>query len=141
MSDAVMVALIGAAGTLVGAAATVLAARIQAAQKASAWARTERAEAEKAQAVPVLGEVVDRWELRILRALFGEPGGRWLGQYRSKAYHSSLAAVLKKGWVRPIEGRYCLTAKGAEFCRAYFRQLLDAWQPDDQVVSRPADRP
>jgi hypothetical protein len=77
----------------------------------------------------VLGEVVDRWELRILRALFGEPGGRWLGPYKGAAYRASLEAVLQKGWVQRIEGRYHMTPKGAAFCRAYLKQLLDTWQP------------
>jgi hypothetical protein len=133
MSDAVVVALIGAASTVVGAVGTVLAARIQAAQKARAWALIEMAEAERAAPLPVLGEAVDLRQLRLLRALYGEPGGRWLGPYKGKGYHSSLEAVLKKGWVQSIEGRYYLTAKGAEFCRAYHKQLLDAWQPADQV--------
>jgi hypothetical protein len=130
MSDAVLVAMIGVAGTLVGALATVLAARIQAAHKAA-----QVPPSGKAETSPVLGESVDIRELRILRALFGEPKGRALESYKNGYYRPSLEAVVNKGWARRIEQRYYMTPKGADFCRAYLKELLGAWQPAAQVLA------
>jgi hypothetical protein len=128
MSDAVWVALIGVAGTVVGALATVVVARIQAAHK------TAQRPPEPAETAPVLGETVDIRELRILRALFGEPKGRLLEGYHQNYYKPSLDAVMRKGWVKRIEKRYYMTPKGAEFCRAYLRELFAAWQPGSQLL-------
>lgn len=130
MSDPVLVALSGVAGTAVGAVATVLVARIQAAQKAG-----HPPSSEKAEMTPVLGEVVDIRELRILRALFGEPKGRILGAYQDVFYRPSLATVTKKGWVKRVEKRYYLTDKGAEFCRAYLKELFGTWQAGAQILA------
>src|SRR5262245_36438534 len=77
---------------------------------------------------PVLVEAIDLRELRILRALYGEPEGRRLEQYKIKYDRGPLDATVKKGWVRLVAGNYYLTAKGAEFCRGYLGQLAD-WQP------------
>ena len=129
-SDAVMVAAIGAAGTIVGAVATIIVARIQARAKAS-----HPGPPEKAATVPVLGEAIDIRELRILRALFGEPEGRILQAYRDKHYRPALDATVKKGWVKSIEGRYYMTAKGAAFCRPYLGQLLEGWQPAAKMLA------
>jgi hypothetical protein len=129
MSDPVLVAVIGAAGTVVGAIATVLVARIQAAQKANNAALPE-----KAEVTSVLGEAVDIRELRILRALFGEPKGRFLEAYQDKYYGPSLEAVIRKVWVKRIEKRHYLTPKGAGFCRAYLKEQFAAWQPAAHVL-------
>jgi hypothetical protein len=133
MSDAVWVAIIGVTGTLIGAVTTVLVARIQASHKAKALA--DAAANEGAQTTPVLGELIEIRELRIMRALFGEPKGRILEGYRVSYYRASLEAVMKKGWVKQIEGRFYMTAKGAEFCRTYLQQVLDSWQPANQVLT------
>jgi hypothetical protein len=130
MSDAVLVAMIAVAGSVVGAVATVLVARIQAAQKAA-----HPPPSEKAETTPVLGESVDIRELRILRALFGEPKGRILEAYHGGYYGPSLEAVIEKGWVKRIEKRYYMTPKGAEFCRAYLKELFGAWQPAAQILA------
>jgi len=130
MSDAVWVAIIGVAGTVVGAVATVLVARIQAAQKAASTAASE-----KAEIIAVLGQSVDIRELRILRALFGEPKGRILQAYHDSYYGPPLRAVIKKQWVKRIEDRYYMTPKGAEFCRAYLNELFATWQPAAQLFA------
>jgi len=130
ISDTVLTALIGVGGSVVGSAATIIVARIQAAQKAG-----HSVPPEKAETTPVLGEAVDIRELRILRALFGEPKGRFLEAYKDKYYRPALEATITKGWVKQIEGRYYMTSKGAEFCRAYLKQVLGAWQPTAQVLA------
>jgi hypothetical protein len=127
MTDAVLVSLIGVGGTIFGAAATVLVARIQAAQKATP-------PSEKAETIPVLGQFMDIRELRILRALFGEPKGRLLEAYHDRFYGPSLQALLRRGLVRPIEKRYYMTVKGAEFCRAYLKELFETWRPEAQIL-------
>src|SRR5262245_15212793 len=107
MSDSNWNALFGMLGTVIGAAigvlGSILVARIQAAQKS--------APPEKVETTPVLGEAVDIRELRLLRALFGEPKGRILEGYKAQFYGPSLAAVMRKGWVKCIEKRYYMTAK------------------------------
>ena len=128
---AVLVAAIGAAGTVVGAVATVLVARMQAAAKNSAK------EEDLPATSPVLGHAVDIRELRILRALFGEQKGRILESYKVKYYLPALEAVAKKKLVAVVDGRYHLTSKGADFCRAYFKELLVGWQPSVQVHAAP----
>ena len=82
MSEAMLISLIGVGGTIVGAVATVLVARIQAAHKT--------APLEKAEIIPVLGKSIDIRELRILRALFGESKGRILEAYQDEYYGPSL---------------------------------------------------
>jgi hypothetical protein len=129
-SEAVMVALIAAAGTIVGAVATIIVARIQARSKAG-----QSGPPEQAASIPVLGEAIDIRELRILRALFGEPEGRFLEGYKEKYYRPSLEATIRKGWVKRIEGRYYMTTKGADLCRAYLRQLLEGWRPAAQILA------
>jgi hypothetical protein len=124
MTDAVLTAMIGVAGSIVGSIATVAVARIQTAHKA---ARSD-SPAER-ESLAVLGEAVDVHELRILRTLFGESKGRLLQAYKSGPYASALGAVLKKGWVRHIEGQYYLTEVGSRFCRRYLEELLPTWQP------------
>jgi hypothetical protein len=129
MSDPVLIALIGVAGTVVGSVATVIVARIQAAQKVHIPPR------EKPETTPVLGQAVDIRELRILRALFGEPEGRILEGYQEAYYAPSLTALIKKGWVKRIEKRYYMTPKGAEFCRAYLKEVFESWQPAAQILA------
>jgi hypothetical protein len=129
MSDAVLAALIGVGGTVVGAIATVLVARIQAAHKA-----VRPPSAEKPDPVAVLGQSIDIRELRILRALFGERKGRILEAYQDAYYGPSLQALVKRGLVTRVEKRYYMTNKGAEFCRAYLKELFETWQPAAQVL-------
>jgi hypothetical protein len=133
MSDAVLAALIGVGGTIVGAVATVLVARIQAAHKAAP-------SPEKAEIVPVLGKSIDIRELRILRALFGESKGRILEAYQDGYYGPSLQALVERELVKKIEKRYYMTPKGAEFCRAYLKELFETWQPGAQVLANRAAR-
>lgn len=131
MSEMVLVAVIGAAGTIVGAVTTLLVASIQAAQKAS-----QAAEADATDRSPIiLGHALDIRELRILRALFGEPNGRLLEAYKDSYYRPALNAVTKKGWVKQIQGRVYMTTEGAEFCRAYLKQEISAWKPADPFRS------
>lgn len=126
MTDAVTQAAIGLLGTAIGAVATILVARIQ--------RPAPPPPPEPAETTPVLGEAVDVRELRILRALFGEPQGRLLAAYKDKYYGPSLEAAIQKGWVKKIEGRYYMTPKGAHFCQAYLKQLFGVWQPEGQVL-------
>jgi hypothetical protein len=133
MSDGVLAALIGLAGTVVGAVAAVLVARIQ-------TGRPKNGDPPGGPGTTVvLGGVVDIRELRILRALFGEPKGRFLEAYSISYYGPSLEAVIKKGWVKRIKEktkeRFCLTQQGADFCRAYLKQLLGAWHPPGQALA------
>jgi hypothetical protein len=134
MSDAVWVAMIGAGGTAVGAAAgavgAILVARIQAAQKAALSSPPQ-----PPGTTPVLGKAIDTLELRVLRALFGEPKGRYLGGYQDPYHRPALEATVKKGWVKKIEGRYYMTPEGADFCRAYLQQVLTKWQPTDGILA------
>jgi hypothetical protein len=123
MSDSVLVALIGVGGTIVGAVATILVARMQAAGRS-----VERASPNEENEL-VLGEHVDIRQLRILRALFGERRGRYLEAYHDDYYRPALEATIRNGWVMRIDRRYHMTPKGLEFCRAYLQQLLIAWQP------------
>ena len=128
MSDTVLTAMIGVAGSAVGAVATIVVARIQTAQKDA-----RAALADDAGTKQVLGKVVDIRELRILRALFGEPKGRLLEGYLSKYYQSSRQAALDKGWMKQIEGRYYMTRAGAAVCRDYLQELA-GWQPDARLL-------
>ena len=128
MSDPILVALIGVAGTIVGAAATVLVAWLQAGRK------TPPAP-EKVETTAVLGTAVDLRELRILRGLFGEPKGRPLEAYQGPYYGQSLKIVIKKGWVKQIENRYYMTTAGADFCRRYLEELFKTWKPESQVLT------
>lgn len=122
MSDAVLIALIGAAGTIVGSVTTVIVTRMK-------MARSDRPDpGEKAETTPVQDLAIDLRELRILRALYGEPTGRRLEQYRIKWYVRSLYEVVKKGWVKLAGGKYSMTPVGAEFCRKYLEELA-TWQP------------
>lgn len=125
MSDGVLAAAIGTMGTIAGAIATIVVARVHASAKAQ---QSEKAD-DSPPTSPVLGHAVDIRELRILRALFGEPGGRFLEAYKDPYYRRSLDATVKKKLVAVVGGRYYLTAKGAEFCRAYLKELLGTWQP------------
>lgn len=126
MSEAMLISLIGVGGTIVGAVATVLVARIQAAHKAAP-------PLEKAEIIPVLGKSIDIRELRILRALFGESKGRILEAYQDGYYGPSLQALVKRELVKKIKNRYCMTPKGAEFCRAYLKELFESWRPEVQI--------
>ncbi len=128
-----LAALIGVGGTVVGAVATVLVARIQAANKAAP-------SPEKAETIAVLGGAIDIRELRILRALFGESKGRILEAYQDGYYGPSLQALVKRGLVKKLENkklekRYYMTPKGAEFCRAYLKELFETWQPEARVLA------
>src|SRR4051812_6655483 len=116
MSDAVMTAMIGVGSSAVGAIATIIVARIQVQNKARAEAT------EKVQITPVLGESVDIRELRILRALYGEPSGRLLEAYKTPYYRPAIQAVLRKRWANKIEDRYHMTKKGTDFCTAYLKE-------------------
>lgn len=137
MTDTVSVALIGVAGMSIGAMATVIVARIQARQKA----RDEAREVKNVPnpKTPVLGDLVDIRELRLLRALFAEPSGRFLTAYRNTYYHAAVEAVQSKGWVRHVDGRFYMTDKGAEFCRAYLKEQFDVWDPTKQLLSERID--
>jgi hypothetical protein len=128
MSDTVWTALIGVTGSVVGSVATVFVARIQTAQKAARGLAGEKAEAQV-----VFGSVVDIRELRILRALFGEPRGRVLEAYQAIHYRAALKATLSKRWVKRIEGRYYLTQEGVRICREYLRELA-TWQPAAELL-------
>jgi hypothetical protein len=130
MSDTVLVALIGVSGTVVGAVATILVARIQAAHKAAPPPSPG-----KPDTIPVLGQSIDIRELRILRALFGEPKGRILEAYQDGYYGPSLQAVVKRGLVKRIEKRYYMTPIGADFCRAYLKEVFETWRPGAQVLA------
>ena len=122
MSEGVTVALIGVIGTIVGSVATIIAARINSASKSAP---------EKPETTPVLGEAIDIRELRILRALFGEPRGRFLEGYQDAYYGPALQSMIKKGWVKRNGKRHVLSSKGAEFCRAYLKELFGTWKPAD----------
>jgi hypothetical protein len=128
MTDTVWTALIGVGGSVVGSVATVLVARIQTAQKVARGLAGDQAEAQV-----VFGKVVDIRELRILRALFGEPNGRLLESYQAIHYKAALKATLSKRWVKRIEGRYYLTPEGVRICREYLRELA-GWQPAAQLL-------
>ncbi len=58
-----------------------------------------------------------------------------LTAYQDTYYGPSLEAAIRKGWVKRIEKRYYMTAKGAEFCRADLKELFGAWQPSAQILS------
>lgn len=127
MSEGVLNALIGVLGTAIGAIATVLVARIQS-QKEKDKAAAQKAEDSQPPSV-VLGELIDNRELRILRALFGERGGRLLDGYKNPFYAAAMEAVRNKDWVKKRDGKHYMTEKGAELCRAYVRELLQNWRP------------
>lgn len=124
MSDSVMIALIGATGTIAGVVGTILVASIQ-----TRKAHPSVPAGQQLDPTPVLGKAVDIRELRILRALYGEPKGRLLDGYKDAYYRPSLDATVKKGWVRVAAGKYYLTAEGASFCWAYVKQLHETWTP------------
>jgi hypothetical protein len=130
MSDPVLIALIGVGGTVVGAVATVLVARIQAAHRA-----TSSPPSEKPEVISVLGQSTDIRELRILRALFGERKGRILEAYQDAYYGPALQALIKRKLVKKIETRHYMTPTGADFCRAYLKELFQTWQPESQVLA------
>jgi hypothetical protein len=69
--------------------ATVLVARIQATKKHDDTPPPDKQET-------VLRQAVDLRELRILRALFGEPKGRFLEAYKDQYYRPALEAVVKR---------------------------------------------
>jgi hypothetical protein len=131
MSDTVLTAIIGVAASVVGAVATIVVARIQTAQKA---AHAISGSGQKGAPIPLVTRTVDIRELRILRALLGEPKGRILEGYQSAYYAPALSAVVRKGWVKRIEGRYYMSHKGAEVCREYLHEL-DSWQPAAQLMA------
>ncbi len=124
MSDAVLVALIGVGGTVVGAFATVLVARIQKGVHPP----------DNTETISVIGQFFNTRELRILRALFGERKGRVLEAYQDGFYGPSLQALIKRELVKKIEKRYYMTPKGAEFCRAYLKGL-EKWRPEAEVLT------
>jgi hypothetical protein len=123
MSDAIWTAVIGLGGTVIGSVTTVILAKIQASNKA----RADAAEAAK-YGTMILGDLVDIRELRILRALYGEPKGRILEAYRDDYYASSLKAVVNKRWVSQIDKKFHMTPTGADICRTYLDQLK-SWKP------------
>src|SRR3954469_9484645 len=110
MSDSVLTAIIGVAGIVIGTVGSILVASIQSKAKANNQVQHPS---------PVLGHLVDIRELRILRALYGEPNGRKLEGYRDRYYLPSLQAMIDKRWVRENRKRYFLTPEGAKACRAY----------------------
>ncbi len=128
MSDTVLSALIGVGGTVVGAVATILVARIQASHKAAPSMPSE-----KVEGIPLSS--LDIRELRILRALFGEAKGRKLEAYQDAYYGPALQAVVKRGLVKQLEKRFFMTPKGAAFCRAYLKKLFERWQPEAQILA------
>ena len=125
MSDAVLVAIIGVTGTVIGSVVTLLVAAMQARRSA----QPATPPGQLVDPTPVLGEAVDLRELRILRALYGEPGGRAMGGYKNAYYRPSLDATVQKGWVRKAGGNYYLTSKGADFFWAYVKQTREGWKP------------
>lgn len=133
MSESVITAVIGTAGTVVGAIAGAVAAVIVA--RANARPKADPLPPEKPEALPVLGKAVDIRELRILRALFGEPRGRYLEAYQDQYYGPALKGMMNKGWVKKIDKRYIMTPEGAKFCHAYLKQTSETWQPADQLLA------
>jgi hypothetical protein len=133
MSEGVFIGLVVLGSVVFGALTMLLLARLR--EKFRKPRRVISAPSKKPQTptVTVLGEPVDVRELRVIRALFGEPRGRYLETYKVKRYGAALNAVLKKGWVRRVDKRYYMTSKGAEFCRAYLREQMDVWQLADPV--------
>jgi coproporphyrinogen III oxidase-like Fe-S oxidoreductase len=127
-SDAVLVALIGLAGIVIGVIAMILISRRQATRKPDPSKQTEKTEIET---ISILGEDVDIRELRILRALFGEPKGRRLGSFKDMYYRPSLDATIEKGWVKQAGSRYVMTPKGGNFCRTYLQQVLNEWKVNE----------
>ena len=128
MTDAVSTALIGAASAVVGSICTVITARVQANQNAKKQIASEADEGGKERII--LGEVIDIRELRILRALYGEPSGRILQAYRTDYYRPALQSVIEKGWVEQLDGgRLRMTAKGVVVSREYLKQL-ELWEPN-----------
>jgi hypothetical protein len=134
MTDEVWVALIGFGGTVIGAAIGAIATVAVAVARRQSGTKDKEA-MEKVETAPVLGQSVDIRELRILRGLFGERNGRLLEAYHDRHYGPSLKAVIRKGWVKEIEGRYYMTGRGAEFCGAYLREVLSTWRPTDQLLA------
>jgi hypothetical protein len=95
--------------------------------------RCPHSDCAKAEPQQVFDKLVDIRELRILRALFGEPNGRLLDGYLTQYYKASLQAALEKGWIKQIEKRYYMTYEGARVCREYLRELA-GWQPAAQLL-------
>jgi hypothetical protein len=125
-SDALLVPLIGLAGIFTGVVAVILISHRRANQRTYRSRETENAGtgSRKAETILVLGEAVDVRELRILRALFSEPKGRYLQSFKEPYYRPSLEATIDKGWVKVAGRRYYMTPKGEEFCCTYLEQLL-----------------
>src|SRR5947209_2246254 len=115
MPESVLLALVGVGGTVVGAVATALVAKIIASSK---HRPDQPDQPDQPETRLVAGKAVNVRELRILRALFGEPKGRWLEAYKD-AYRLPLEAAVNKGWAQAAQGRYYLTPVGEDFCRVY----------------------
>jgi hypothetical protein len=127
MTDTVSTALIGAVSAIVGSACTVLTARVQAKQNAKQASEAEATD--NAKPSLVLGELIDIRELRILRALYGEPSGRILQAYRAEYYRPALETAVKKGWIEEVHGgKLRMTPNGVSVCREYLKQL-ETWKP------------
>ena len=124
MSDPVLIAVIGVVGPVVGSVATVLVAKIQSARTDPKPVPSDKVEVPS----PGGGELPDIRELRVLRALYGEPKGRLLDGYKDKYYKPSLDLTVRKGWVRLVGGKYYMTAMGVEFCQNYLTQLRARWR-------------
>ncbi|HEY7326986.1 MAG TPA: hypothetical protein VH592_05075 [Gemmataceae bacterium] len=134
-SEAFLVLFVGLAGIVIGVIAMIVISHRRVEQKTYRSRETEKAGTgpEEAETLLVLGEAVDLRELRIVRALFGEPKGRFLGSFKAPYYRPSLEATIDKDWIKPVGRRFYLTPKGEEFCRSYLEQLLHEHQPAAKV--------
>jgi hypothetical protein len=66
-------------------------------------------------------------ELRILRALFGEDGGRALNIYRkSDHYLPAINSLEENGYIRRQQDQYFLTEKGLKEARAHLLPRLQS---------------
>jgi hypothetical protein len=73
--------------------------------------------------IPEIGRYPD-YHLRVLRALFGETGGRLLTSYREHPeYKMSIAALIADGLIRENHDRLVLTDRGREAVTAYLATL------------------
>jgi hypothetical protein len=65
----------------------------------------------------------DHLELRILRALFNEEDGRFIGNY-VKYYPQAMNSLLSKGYIEKRDKKYVLTQSGTEATQKYLANLL-----------------
>jgi len=87
--------------------------------------RAENAPASEVAQRIVEQAVVDKRELRILRALLGEQTGRAMHGYRGPFYRPSLDSLMSEGMVQFNQGKYFLTDKGRAAVREHLMPLLN----------------